>query len=221
MTRRLRTAVNRALLGGVGTGFLLVGAWLASTDGDVVPWLPSWWPTAVAGGALPLDAEGLTRWPSRAWWAPTAIVVASVMTVLGTWWALAQFGSGQARRLALPCPGGSLRPRALADALSLRAESLPGVVRCRTRVLPRAGGRVDIVLRVRLRTGTRPDAVLPGLRTLAAGAERSLAPGLSRTRIRLSAEPGARGSEPLGAEDSGRGPRRFDDGGRGGGRPYS
>lgn len=184
---RLRTVVNRAVLAALGLGLLGVGLWLASTDRAVTPRLPSWWPTAVPGAVL-LDRSGLTRLRGEGWWTPTAITAAAALTVLFAWWALAQFGSRPARGLHLPFPGGTVRPRALADALSLRAASLPGVVRCRTRVLPRTGGRLDLVLRVRLETGARPDAVLPGLRALATEAERSVAPGATRTRIRLSAD---------------------------------
>nr|WP_203616135.1 hypothetical protein [Streptomyces sp. SID13726] len=168
-------------------GLLLAGGLLAATDRAVTPRLPSWWPTAAPGAVL-LDRAGLARLRDQGWWTPTAIAAAAVLTVLFAWWALAQTGTGPARRLALPLPGGTVRPRALADALSLRAAALPGVVRCRTRVLPRTGGRLELVLRVRLATGTGPDAVLPGLRALAEQAERSVAPGATRTQIRLDAD---------------------------------
>ncbi|MFF5495000.1 hypothetical protein [Streptomyces aquilus] len=184
---RLRTVVNRVVLGGLGLGLLVVGGGLAATDRAVTPRLPSWWPTAAPGAVL-LDRDGLARLRGEGWWTPTAVAVAAVLAVLLAWWALARTGPRPARRLALPLPGGTVRPRALADALSLRAAALPGVVRCRTRVLPRAGGRLDLVLRVRLETGARPDAVLPGLRALATEAERSVAPGATRTRIRLTAD---------------------------------
>lgn len=187
MRWRLRTVVNRVVLGGLGLGLLVVGGRLASTDRAVTPRLPSWWPTAAPGAVL-LDRDGLARLRGEGWWTPTALGVAAVLAVLLAWWALAQAGPRPSRRLALPLPGGTVRPRALADVLSLRATALPGVVRCRTLVLPRAGGRLELVLRVRLATGARPDAVLPGLRALVAETERSVAPRATRTRIRLSAD---------------------------------
>jgi hypothetical protein len=188
VTTRLRTALNRTVLGAIGLALLLAGVRLAATGRDVTPRLPSWWPAPAAGSAL-LDRDALARLHGEAWWTPTALSATAALTVLFAWWALAQFRSGRARRLALPSSGCTVRTSALAEALSTRAASLPGVARCRAQALPYAEGRLEIVLRVWLEPDSPPDAVLPGLRTLTAEAERSAAPRVIRTRIRLSAAP--------------------------------
>ncbi|ALV33672.1 hypothetical protein AS200_17710 [Streptomyces sp. CdTB01] len=180
-----RGGVNRVVLGLVGTGLLGVGSRLVAGDPAVAARLPSWWPAAGRGSVL-VDRAGLARLRGETWWTPVVMAAATVLTVLFVRWALAQLHSGRVRPLALPSPGATVHPRTLAEALSARVAQLPGVARCRARVLPRGGSRLDVGLRVWLEPGTSPDAVLPGLSALAAEAEEAAAPRTSRTRIRLS-----------------------------------
>ncbi|MFJ9544457.1 hypothetical protein ACIRPX_45660 [Streptomyces sp. NPDC101225] len=182
---RPRTAVNRTVLGTAGLGLLVAGTWLAATDAAVAARLPSWWPAPAAGSAL-LDRGELTRLRGESWWTPSVLAVATALTVLLTWWALAQLRSGPRRRLAVASPGGTVRPRALAEALSCRAASVPGVARCRARILPRAGDRLEVGLRIWLEADTPPAAVLPALQALTEEAGRTVAPRTARVRIRLS-----------------------------------
>ncbi|MGI5451635.1 hypothetical protein ACQEWB_00275 [Streptomyces sp. CA-249302] len=150
--------------------------------------MPSWWLAPTVGTAL-LDRGELTRLHGEGWWAPTVIAVATALAVLLTWTALRQLRSGPRRRLAVGSPGGTLRSHALAEALSTRVASVPGVARCRARVVPRSGDRLEIGLRVWLESDTPPGAVLPRLRGRTEEAEQTLAPRTSRTRVPLSALP--------------------------------
>ncbi|GAQ59945.1 hypothetical protein [Streptomyces scabiei] len=186
MTRRTRTAVDRTVLGLGGLVLALAGSWLAATDRTVTDRLPSWWPPASAGSVL-LDRDRLARLRVEGWWTPTVMAAAIALTVLCAYWTLARFRSGRTRPITLPSPGGTVRPRALAEALSARVEALPGVARGRGRVLPRPGRRLEIGLRVWLEPGTAPEAVLPALCAVAAEAERAAAPYTAHTRVRLSA----------------------------------
>lgn len=170
-----RTAVNRTALGAVGLALLLAGTWLASDNGALVPRLPSWWPTAAPGSVL-LDRGELARLRAEDWWTPTVTGAAAALTVLFAWCALAQLRSGATRRLAVAAPGATVRPQALAEALSARTTSVPGVARCRARVLPRGRERLEVGLRVWLDDDTPPEAVLAGLSVVAREAERAVAP---------------------------------------------
>ncbi|MFF7641847.1 hypothetical protein [Streptomyces canus] len=183
---RTRGTVNRAALGVVGLLLLLTGAWLAATDRAVAGQLPSWWPAAREGAVL-LDREQLARWRGEGWWTPTVMAVAIGLTVLFAYWFLTLLRPGPARPLALPAPGGTVRPQALAEALTARVAALPGVARNRARVLSRRGQRLEVGLRVWLEPDTPPDAVLPGLRAATAEAEQTVAPYEVRARVRLSA----------------------------------
>ncbi|MFJ4694285.1 hypothetical protein [Streptomyces sp. NPDC088766] len=187
MTPRPRKVLNRIGLCVVGLGLLASGTWLAATDRGVAPRLPSWWPAAGSGSGVLLDRDRLAQLRGEAWWTPTVFAVAAALTLLFVWWALAQLRFGPARAIALPTPGGSVRPQALAEALSTRVASLPGVARCRARVLRRAGGRLEVGLRVWLQPDTPPDAVVAALGAVTAEAEALAAPYTVRSRVRLSA----------------------------------
>ena len=116
------------------------------------------------------------------------VMTASIgLTALFAYWALGQLRSGSGRRMALPAPGCTVRPRALAEAVTARATAVPGVARGHARVLPRRGRRLEVELRVWLGPDTSPDAVLPALRAVSAEAEGAAAPYTTRTRLRLSA----------------------------------
>ncbi|MFI8229250.1 hypothetical protein ACIGDI_10495 [Streptomyces sp. NPDC085900] len=180
-----RGVVNRAVLGVLGLVLLGAGLWLVGGDLGVASRLPSWWPADGTGSVL-MDRAGLARLRGAGWWTPVVMTAASLLTVLFVYWALAQIHSGRTRPLALPSPGATVHPHTLAGALSARVAQLPGVARCRARVLPRGGTHLDVGLRVWLEPGTPPDAVLPGLTALAAEAENAAAPCTTRTRIRLS-----------------------------------
>ncbi|MER5583504.1 hypothetical protein ABT090_17960 [Streptomyces asoensis] len=185
MTRRVRSAVNRTVLGLAGLVLALAGSWLAATDRAVTGRLPSWWPAAAPGSVL-LDRDRLAQLRAEAWWTPTLMAAAITLSVLLAYWSLARLRPGPARPLAFALPGGTVRPQALAEALSTRVAALPGVARSRSRVLCLPGRRLEIGLRIWLRPGASPDAVLPALCALTAEAEKSAAPCTARTRIRLS-----------------------------------
>lgn len=185
MTRRTRTTVNRTVLGLVGLALALTGSWLAVTGRAVPGGLPSWWPTASTGSVL-LDRGRLARLRGEGWWTPTVMASAIALTLLFAYGALATIRSGRTRPLALPTPGGTVRPQALAEALSTRVAALPGVARSRSRVLPRSGQRLEVALRVWLEPGTSPTAVLPAVCTVTAEAESTAAPYTTRTHVRLT-----------------------------------
>ncbi|KPI07515.1 hypothetical protein OK074_0225 [Actinobacteria bacterium OK074] len=182
----IRTAVNRAVLGAVGLVLLGTGSWLAAADRAVVNRMPSWWPAPGPGTVL-LDRDRPAQLRGEGWWTLGVTAAAIALTVLFASWFLAQLHSGRARRLALPSPGATVRPQALAEALATRVSALPGVARSRARVLPRPGRRLDFGLRLWLEPGTPPEAVLPTVCAVAAEAERSTAPYTAHTRVRLSA----------------------------------
>ncbi|GAA3907930.1 hypothetical protein GCM10023084_70200 [Streptomyces lacrimifluminis] len=186
MTGRSRSVVNRAVLGAVGLTLLITGSWLAATDRHLADRLPSWWPTAGTGTVL-LDGDQLARLRGEGWWTPAVMAAAIGLTVLFALCAVARFSRGPTRHLALPSPRCTVRPQALADALTARVAALPGIARSHARVLPRRGRRLELALRVWLEPDTPPDAVLPALRAVTAEAGTAAAPYTARTRVRLSA----------------------------------
>jgi hypothetical protein len=186
--RSSRTAVNRAVLGAFGLALLLTGSWLAATDRALADGLPSWWPTADAGTVL-LDANRPARLRGEGWWTPTVMTAAIGLTVLFACLSLAQLRSRPTRHLTLHTPSCTVRPQALAEALTARVAGLPGIARSRARVLPRRGSRLEVDLRVWLEPGASPDAVLPTLHAATAEAARATEPYTAHTRIRLSAAP--------------------------------
>ncbi|MGW3085272.1 hypothetical protein [Streptomyces sp. NPDC001108] len=184
MTGRVRAAANRSALAFAGLTMLLSGAWLALTGGPLQKWLPSWWP---APDTVPLDRTHLAQLRAEGWWTPTVLAATIALCLLLSSSFLAQFRPDAARHLSLPSPGSRVRPQALAEALSTRAATVPGVTRAHARVLPRRQQRLDVGLRVWLHPGTSPDSVLPALHAVTAEVERATAPYTSNTRIRLSA----------------------------------
>ncbi|MFD9791531.1 hypothetical protein ACFWXK_11350 [Streptomyces sp. NPDC059070] len=190
--RRARTTANRTVLTVAGLTLLLTGTWLTLTSGPLGARLPSWWPTARTDTVL-LDRTRLAQLRADAWWTPTVLAATIALTVLLAYVSLAQLRPGPTRHLALPSPHSTVRPQALAEALSTRAAAVPGVERARARVLPRRRQRLDVGLRVWLHPGTPPDTVLAALHALTAEAELATAPYTSYTRLRLST-PRHRGS---------------------------
>ena len=184
--RATHTAINRTALGVTGLGLLLAGSWLAATDRTVARRLPSWWPAPDTGAVL-LGPGWLAQMRGEGWWTPSVLAGAVGLTLVFAYWALRQGSSGSGRRLALPSPGCTVRPQALAEALAARASAVPGVARGRARVLPRRGRRLEVELRVWLNPDTAPAAVLPTLRTVTAEAQGAAAPYTTHTRLRLSA----------------------------------
>ncbi|MFF5010007.1 hypothetical protein ACFY3G_45230 [Streptomyces phaeochromogenes] len=189
---RTRTAVNRTVLSAVGLSLFLAGSWLTATDPAFADRLPTWWPTAGTGTVL-LDRDRLAQLRGEGWWTPTVMAASIGLAVLFAIWSLGQSRSGRARRLALPSPGCTVRPQALAEALAealaARVATLPGIARSRARVLPRRGQRLEVRLRVWLEPDTPPDAVLPAVRTATAEADRAATPYTAHTRVRLSTTP--------------------------------
>ncbi|MFJ8487464.1 hypothetical protein ACIRBZ_03640 [Streptomyces sp. NPDC094038] len=181
---RARTTANRTVLAVAGLALLLAGAWLMA-GGPLQRRLPSWWPTPGRGTVL-LDRTRLAQLRAESWWTPTVLAATIALTALLAYWSLTQLRTGPTRHLALPSPGSTVRPQALAQALTTRAAAVPGVARARARVLPRRRRRLNVGLRVWLHPGTSPDSVLPPLHAVIAEAERATAPYTSYTRIRLS-----------------------------------
>lgn len=132
---RTRTAVNRTVLGAVGLSLFLAGSWLTATDTAFADRLPAWWPAAGTGTVL-LDRDRLAQLRGEGWWTPTAIAASIGLAVLFALWSLGQSRSGRARRLALPSPGCTVRPQALAEALAARVAALPGIARSRAGYSP-------------------------------------------------------------------------------------
>lgn len=184
--RATHTAVNRTALGVTGLGLLLAGSWLAATDRTVARQLPSWWPSPGTGAVL-LGPGWPAQLRGEGWWTPSVPAGSIGLTLVFAYWALGQGSSGAGRRLALPSPGCTVRPRALGEAVAARASAVPGVARTHARVLPRRGRRLEVELRVWLAPDTSPDAVLPALRTVTAEAEGAATPYTTHTRLRLSA----------------------------------
>jgi hypothetical protein len=184
--RTAHTAVNRTALGATGLALLLTGSWLATTDRTVAHRLPTWWPNSGTRTAL-LEPGRLAQLRSEGWWTPTLMTASIGLTVLFAYWAFGQLRSGSGRRMALPAPGCTVRPRALAEAVTARATAVPGVARGHARVLPRRGRRLEMELRVWLTPDTSPDAVLPALRAVTTEAESAATPYTTHTRLRLSA----------------------------------
>ncbi|WP_405973115.1 hypothetical protein OG496_29980 [Streptomyces sp. NBC_00988] len=184
--RTAHTTVNRTALGTGGLVLLLTGSLLAATDRTVARQLPTWWPNSRTNAVL-LEPGRLAQVRSEGWWTPTVMAASIGLTVLFAYWALGQMRSGSGRRMALPSPGCTVRPRALAEAVTARATAVPGVARTHARVLPRRGRRLEVELRVWLDPDTSPDAVLPALRAVTAEAEDAAAPYTTHTRLRLSA----------------------------------
>ncbi|MFJ3666158.1 hypothetical protein ACIPSE_06860 [Streptomyces sp. NPDC090106] len=173
--RQSRTALNRFGLGGTGLALVLAGGWVAVSG------------TLTAGHHALLDTGRLARLRGEGWWTPSVLAAAIVLSLLFGCWFLAQFRSGPGRPLPLPAPGGTVRARALAEAVALRAGTVPGVARSRARVLPRSRRRLEVRLRVWLAPDASPRAVLPDLCAVAAEAEESAAPYRAHTRLRVSA----------------------------------
>ncbi|PWI17818.1 hypothetical protein DI272_29400 [Streptomyces sp. Act143] len=185
--RQSRTTVNRLVLGGIGLLLLLAGGWLALTGGAFADRLPTWWPEPAAGRHVLLGSDELARVRGEGWWTPSVMAAAIALSLLFGWWFLTQFRTGTARPLALAAPGCTVRAQALAEALADRAGAVPGVDRSRVRILPRSRRRLEVRLRVWLRPGTSPQAVLPALCAVVAEAEESAAPYRTHTRLRVSA----------------------------------
>lgn len=186
MIRTAHTAVNRTALGTTGLALVLTGSWLAATNRTVARQLPSWWPNSPTNSVL-LDPTRLPQLRTEGWWTPTVMTASIGLTVLFAYWALGQLRSGSGRRMALPSPGCTVRPRALAEAVTARATAVPGVAHGHARVLPRRGRRLEMELRVWLTPDTSPDSVLPALRAVTAEAESAATPYTTHTRLRLSA----------------------------------
>jgi hypothetical protein len=174
-----RTTVNRTLL--AVAGIVLLGGGLLALIGGLnldARWhlgLPHGWPWTDPHQAVLTDAER-TRWRGSSWWWPVVFAGLAVAALLALWWLLAQLGRRRAGDLPVPSPlpenrsrrhrsGTLVRGTALARAIGLDAEQLPGLSGARARMLGRA---------------TRPQAWLGLTLTPGAGARevlRSLAEG--------------------------------------------
>ncbi|MFJ9244567.1 hypothetical protein [Streptomyces sp. NPDC101776] len=180
------TALNRTTLGVTGLALAVAGTWLLTSDRTLAHRLPAWWPGAGPGTVLPNPGR-LAHLRAETWWAPTTTATAITLTLLFALWSLRQLRPATAHHLALPSPGCTVRPRALAEALAARANAVPGVTRGHARVRPRRGRRLEVELRVWLAPDTSPDAVLPALRAITTETDTTAAPYTTHTTLRLSA----------------------------------
>ncbi|WP_328491852.1 alkaline shock response membrane anchor protein AmaP [Streptomyces sp. NBC_00414] len=183
--QRSRTVLNRTALAVVGLVFLLGGVWLALTGASWATRLPAWWPDAGPGTVL-VDRSGLAELRTTGWWTPFVMAVSIAATALFALWCFRLLRSGVRPSVPLPTPGGTLRTRALEDAVTRHAAGIGGVTRCRTRVLARQK-QLQVQLHVWLRPDVAPAAVLPALAELADRTETSLTPYTVRTRVHFSA----------------------------------
>ncbi|MGW4875369.1 hypothetical protein ACWEPI_02270 [Streptomyces sp. NPDC004262] len=181
---RARAVVNRCVLAGSGLAALAVGGWLTVTGTGAGRRLPPWWP---APGAVDRGLLAVARQRGEGWWTPVTVGAAVVLTVLLAQWFRTRIRGGPSRPLSPAAPECTVRPQALAEALALRAATVPGVARSRARVLPGTRLRLEVRLRVWLRPGVSPRAVLPALCAVTAEAGESAAPYTAHTRLRLSA----------------------------------
>ncbi|MFF3014738.1 hypothetical protein [Streptomyces sp. NPDC057939] len=179
------TTANRVLLATAGLVLLVGGLWCATAQASIAGWLPAGVPTAPPD-ATPLDREALADLRSHGWWTPTVITVGVLASVLLAHRLLSRLRFRRRRRtLPLAAAGGSLRTRALEEALTERALAIDGIGRCRTRVHHRRK-RLRLDLRLWLDPDTTPDTVIGALTALAAEAEAATAPYDIDTRLRMS-----------------------------------
>ncbi|MFF3485806.1 hypothetical protein ACFYXC_21390 [Streptomyces sp. NPDC002701] len=180
-----RTVSHRAALGLVGLVLLAGGTWLAVTPASWATGLPTWWPDPGPHTAL-VDRDGLAELRTTRWWTPSVVAGSIAATTLFALCCVRQLRGGARPSIPLPVPGSTLRTRALEDAATRQAVAIDGVVRCRTRVLPRHR-HLNVTLHVWLRPDATPAAVLPALADLAGRTETALSPYDVRTRVRFSA----------------------------------
>ncbi|MGV9340144.1 hypothetical protein [Streptomyces sp. NPDC003688] len=177
-----RSLLNRTVLAVTGLALLVGGCWLAlsGTGTPAVGLLPA--PAAPHAFLTSARLDGLR---AQGWWAPGVMAGSFAATALCALWCARQFSVGGGSLLPLPGTGGTVRTRALEDALNHDAAALRGVARCRTRVIS-SRGRLTVRLHLWLRPGITPAAVLPGLTRLIGRAESATAPCIVRSRVRLS-----------------------------------
>ncbi|MEV6675023.1 alkaline shock response membrane anchor protein AmaP [Streptomyces sp. NPDC051162] len=130
----LRT-VNRVLMGLAGVVLVALGAAVLVGSLDLQRrWhfsLPSAWPFDGPHDVL-LGESARRKWRAEGWWWPTVIAALGVVVLLALWWLLAQLRRRRLHEVLVDSGGGEaaiVRGRALEEALSAEAESLPGVDR--------------------------------------------------------------------------------------------
>ncbi|MFJ9174001.1 hypothetical protein [Streptomyces sp. NPDC102360] len=179
---RSRTIVNRLALALAGTALIAVAT--------TVLLLRTRW-ASHSPDAL-VTPTHLTALREKAWWTPTAMTASIAATALFATWCVRQIGDGRRRSTPLPVPRSALRTRALEDAVAVRAGTTEGIDRCSARVRARRG-RLDVLLRVRLRADTAPAAVLPALTAVASDTRATARPHECTVRVHFGI-PGHRAS---------------------------
>ncbi|MHA4820056.1 alkaline shock response membrane anchor protein AmaP [Streptomyces aculeolatus] len=139
--RQARLIVNRVLLGACGLVLLGFGGTALLGGLDLLRrWhFPSAWPWDRPQQVLLSEADR-TRWRDQGWWWPVVIAALSVILLLTLWWLLAQVRRRRLSDVLVDTHDGEtaqVNGRALEDALSAEAGSLPGVDRAATRLLGR------------------------------------------------------------------------------------
>ncbi|MGW4304283.1 hypothetical protein ACWEHT_31530 [Streptomyces sp. NPDC004646] len=175
-----RSLLNRTVLALTGVTLLVGGSALALSGTRTADRLS----VPPAHHAF-LTGAALTALRAQGWWAPGVMAGSFAATALCALWCARQFRVGGSSLLPLPGTGGTVRTRALEDALNLDAVALEGVARCRTRVFS-SRGRLTVRMHLWLQPGTAPAAVLPGLTRLIGRAESATTPCTVRSRFRLS-----------------------------------
>ncbi|MFI6874742.1 hypothetical protein ACIBL6_14990 [Streptomyces sp. NPDC050400] len=182
-----RTVLNRVTLGLCGLAATAAGAWLALGRTAWRTAVPEGWSALLPHTPLVSSAR-LASMRGQGWWTPTVMATAVVSALLLAVWGARQLRGQRRRRMPLPPSQGLLRTRAMEDALTGLVMDLDGVAQCgiRVRGRPRTG-RLEAVLRVRLRPDSAPSAVLPSLVTIASDTAEALAPYHFRLRVRFTA----------------------------------
>ncbi|MEW2132961.1 hypothetical protein [Streptomyces sp. NPDC005435] len=176
----LRSVLNRTVLALTGLALLAGGSALALSGTPEAGRLP----VPPAHHAF-LTGARLAGLRAQGWWTPGVMAGSFAATALCALWCARQFRVGGSALLPLPGTGGTVRTRALEDALSHDAVALNGVARCRTRVFS-SHGRLTVRLHLWLQPGVTPAAVLPGVTRLIGRAESATAPCTVHSRVRLS-----------------------------------
>ncbi|MFG2307265.1 hypothetical protein ACGFS9_01035 [Streptomyces sp. NPDC048566] len=178
---------NRAVLAGAGLVLLAAGLWSLSSAPSVAHRMPAWWPKA-GPDLVWVSAGRVADLRTQPWWVPGAVAVATAAALVCLLVALSRLRGATRSRLTLTPRGAVLRTRALADLLTRRTSSVPGVAHSRVAVRARRG-RLYVRAHVRLAPDTPPNGVLVTLAALMEEARIAAAPCPVLPQVRISSRP--------------------------------